>query len=589
MSRRYKVGEKVRLTDKGAEYLHSYPRVTNKEQFKRGTTGTVVKTSGNLKVRFDVPDNPHNGFLEDEPLGWYMDGRWIEPIPTINVGDKVRVLPTELPGGYTYEGRPGAEGVVRQVNSPGERQITVELTKAGNGASLPAQPGSRTRGYRPEVLEVIEPAAKRRFNVGDRVRVTVTPNAYLGEGWPRAGDTGVVTGHVAGFNVVRLDNPTRPKNSVGDDGWRFLDEELEPAPKFTVGMKVQLTEAGVRHLSSYVHIDKSNLRVGLTGTITDKCGYGAMKWTVRLDTERYQTNGSADGWFVYEADIEPYVEPAPVTKPEEKSTLTYKIGDRVKVVNDEMSGKSGHYVGQTGTVILTGPMGCRFPYTVEFADGGTMIYNDKELEPIDPPAYKIGDHVRLVTDNFTGRVEKGEVGVVTGFLGDIYAIVRFDGARKPTNGSENGWIVHYSSIELVPAPTFKVDDFVRLTQKGAGEIAVPWAPEGTLGRVTWIRREDDGSVRYDVRLFNDPVDDSPWCNMSEDMSEDDIEPAFTPEFARELSALIDAAKKNGTTDTQINEILETAATVERTTTDTTMRHYLRASLHKARGTVPVAA
>lgn len=71
-----------------------------------------------------------------------------------------------------------------------------------------------------------------KFKVGDKVRYIVDIwDDVPGETTPKCGDTGVVTGHWDGTTMrhptVKLDNPLRPTNDIGEDGWFMCHNWLE--------------------------------------------------------------------------------------------------------------------------------------------------------------------------------------------------------------------------------------------------------------------------------------------------------------------------------------------------------------------------
>jgi hypothetical protein len=70
--------------------------------------------------------------------------------------------------------------------------------------------------------------------------------------------------------------------------------------------------------------------------------------------------------------------------------------------------------------------------------------------------FEVGDKVRLVESYFGGSIEKGDIGVVTGFR-DNGVIARFDNSVKPKNeNGDDGWWCEKFDITLVEsyvAPT----------------------------------------------------------------------------------------------------------------------------------------
>jgi len=263
-----------------------------------------------------------------------------------------------------------------------------------------------------------------RFKGGVKVRV-VDSGEYGGEA--AKGAEGVVREYRYGCVQVELTKPALTGD--GNVGIGFVysydEDQLEPiasTPRFKVGDKVRVTMPGVQHHGKVGVV--SQMR---TGDLSVEFSGDQRAWPDYR--ERYEIPYGFDG-------VEKVVEPR-----------KFEVGDKVRVVTDDVFGADHEYVGRVGTVTHIVDFG--YPYHVDFGGGDWMRYHDDELEayvepqPTTKSKFNVGDRVRV----YQTALRRERTGVIT----DQYDNLAVQYNDAISNGFD--YMYHVEVLEVLAPPS----------------------------------------------------------------------------------------------------------------------------------------
>lgn len=295
----------------------------------------------------------------------------------------------------------------------------------------------------PEPIAVVESA----FKVGDKVEVV---DSSIFRHGTKVGDVGYVTyAHGSRLEIDLHHQTDGVINQIcGVERVKLASAEAAPVPAFKVGDRI-LVKGSVGVSGVVVHVDGDGYLV-----IKRDDGDG---WPSRF----YDVDGA--GWFVSQSNAELFA-------PEPAAAPTFKVGDRVKVID----GRGGRSFGELLTIAsIDGTDGlCSF----EEGYPGLFTYRLKRVadEPTavaaaEAPTFKPGDRVKLVDHPYVLDQDQ-QTGVIScasldGRRGDFRVAIDNYGHTLGFYSRE----LQLLADELKPSVTFKVGDTVRVARKVTSE------------------------------------------------------------------------------------------------------------------------